>query len=80
MAGVLTTYTEIRDRIYRLARERGLRVDWPEKTKSRQLLHLVDADRVVVAITTVPVKGITHEALERLAADLEHLFGKDWMA
>ncbi|MEO3813654.1 hypothetical protein ABGB17_32055 [Sphaerisporangium sp. B11E5] len=79
MAGVLSSYAEIRDRIYQLARQHGLRVDWPEKTKSRQLLHLVDADQVVVAITTVPVRGITREALERLGADLEHLFGKDWM-
>jgi hypothetical protein len=79
VVAVLSTYPEIRDRIYQLARQRGLLVTWPEKTRSIQVLHLVTPQQVVVAIATVPVRGITTEALERLARDLERMFGKDWM-
>jgi hypothetical protein len=39
---VLNTYQEIRDRIYTLARERGLRVDWAETTPLVRLLLLYD--------------------------------------
>jgi hypothetical protein len=76
---VLTTYQAIRDRIYGMAREHDLRPDWVESTRSVRLLLLYDRTETVVARTTVPVRDITWARLERLRADLEHLFGKEWM-
>lgn len=76
---MLSTYPEIRDRIYRLARERDLRVDWVETTPSVRLLLLHNRDQVVVARATVPVRDITLRALRDLEADLAHVFGKDWL-
>ncbi|MET8338609.1 hypothetical protein ABZV14_01065 [Streptosporangium canum] len=76
---MLSTYQEVRDRIYELAHRHGLRVDWVETTKSVRLLHLLDTDQIVMARATVPVRGVTLEALAHLATELEHLFGKDWM-
>ncbi|MFC4529824.1 hypothetical protein [Sphaerisporangium dianthi] len=76
---MLTAYHEIRDRIYMLARERAVRVDWAETTPLFRLLLLYDHRQVVVARASVPVKGISVRALEDLQADLEHVFGKDWL-
>jgi hypothetical protein len=76
---VLTTYSEIRDRIYALAREQNLRVDWAETTLLVRLLLLYDHRQVVVARASVPVKGISVRALSDLQADLEHVFGKGWL-
>ncbi|MDP9864041.1 MULTISPECIES: hypothetical protein [Streptosporangium] len=76
---MLSTYQEIRDRIYELARRHGLRVDWVETTRSVRLLHLLDTDQIVIARATVPVRGVTLEALAHLATDLERVFGRDWM-
>lgn len=76
---MLATYQAIRDRIYERARQHDLRPDWVESTRSVRLLLLYDRAQTVVARTTVPVRDITQARLERLRADLEHVFGKDWM-
>lgn len=76
---MLTTYQAIRDRIYEMARQHGLRPDWVESTPSVRLLLLYDQAQTVVARTTVPVRNITRSRLERLRRDLEHVFGKEWM-
>jgi hypothetical protein len=76
---VLTAYGEIRDRIYKLARERDLRVDWIETTRLFRLLLLYDQCQIVVARASVPVKGISARALNDLRLDLEDVFGKDWL-
>lgn len=77
---VLCTYPEIRDRIYKLARERQLRVDWVESTRSSRVLLLHDREQIVVARALVRVKNITQWDLDELQADLAHVFGKDWLA
>ena len=79
LSGVLTTYQELRDRIYALARQHGYRPDWVESTRSVRLLLLYDRNQIVVARTTVPVRDITMAKLERLRDDLAPVFGKDWM-
>jgi hypothetical protein len=76
---VLTTYPEIRDRIYELARQHGLRPDWVESTREMRALVLYDADQIVVARATVPLRRLEFDTLTRLAHDLETVFGKDWM-
>ncbi|MET8156450.1 hypothetical protein ABZT47_08745 [Sphaerisporangium sp. NPDC005289] len=76
---MLTTYQEIRDRIYTLTRDLGMRVDWAETTPLFRLLLLDDDRQVVVARASVPVRGITSRALNDLQADLEHVFGKGWL-
>jgi hypothetical protein len=75
---VLTTYAELRDRIYEMARRHGYRPDWVETTRSSRLLLLYDG-QVVVARTTVPVRDITMARLDRLRDDLASVFGKEWM-
>jgi hypothetical protein len=76
---VLTTYQELRDRIYALARQHGYRPDWVESTRSMRLLLLYDSSQIVVARTTVPVRDITMAKLKRLRDDLAPVFGKEWM-
>jgi hypothetical protein len=76
---VLTTYPEIRDRIYELARQHGLRPDWVESTREMRALLLYDANHVVVARASVPLRRLEAKPLARLAYDLEAVFGKDWM-
>jgi hypothetical protein len=76
---VLTTYPEIRDRIYELARRHSLRPDWVETTRELRYLLLYDANQIVVARTTVPLRRLGPKPLTRLAQDLEAVFGKDWM-
>ena len=76
---MLTTYQEVRDRIYQLARLHGLRPDWAESTRSVRLLLLYDSGQTVVARSTVPVRDITVAKLERLRDDLAPVFGKEWM-
>ncbi len=76
---VLSTYPEIRDRIYELARRHGLRPDWVDSTREMRHLLLYDTNQVVVARTRVPVRRIDPDLLARLAHDLETVFGKDWM-
>jgi hypothetical protein len=76
---VLTTYQEVRDRIYEMARLHNLRPDWAESTRSVRLLLLYDSSQTVVARTTVPVRDITLAKLGRLRDDLAPIFGKEWM-
>lgn len=75
---MLTTYQELRDRIYEMARPFGYRPDWVESTWSVRLLLLYDRSQVV-ARTTVPVRDITMAELNRLRDDLAPVFGKEWM-
>jgi len=75
---VLTTYQELRDRIYQMSRQFGYRPDWIESTRSVRMLLLYDGKQVVVARTTVPVRDITMAKLERLHDDLAPVFGKEW--
>jgi hypothetical protein len=75
---VLTTYQEVRDRIYEMARRHNLRPDWVESTHSVRLLLLYDSAQMVTARTTVPVRDITTAKLERLRDDLAPVFGKEW--
>ena len=79
LSGMLTTYQELRDRIYAMARQQGFRPDWVESTRSVRLLLLYDSNHVVVARTTVPVRDITMAKLDRLREDLAPVFGKEWM-
>jgi hypothetical protein len=79
LSGVLTTYQELRDRIYAMARQHGYRPDWVESTRSVRLLLLYDRNQIVVARTTVPVRDITMAKLERLRDDLAPVFGEEWM-
>jgi len=76
---VLTTYQEVRDRIYEMARRHNLRPDWGESTRSVRLLLLYDPSQTVMARATVPVRDITMAKLERLRDDLAPVFGKEWM-
>ncbi len=79
LSAALTTYQELRDHIYALARQYGYRPDWVESTRSVRLLLLYDSDHVVVARTTVPVRDITMAKLDRLREDLAPVFGTEWM-
>ena len=76
---MLTTYQEVRDRIYEMARRHNLRPDWAESTRSVRLLLLYDPSQTVMARATVPVRDITMAKLERLRDDLAPVFGKEWM-
>ena len=76
---MLTTYKELRDRIYQMSRQLGYRPDWVESTRSVRMLLLYDGNQVVITRTTVPVRDITLAKLERLRDDLAPVFGKEWM-
>jgi hypothetical protein len=77
---VLIDYQGIRDRIFELCREHGLRPDFPETTKMGRYLLLWDSDQVVRARTFVPTaKDPELFVLERLQRDLATVFGEGWM-
>jgi hypothetical protein len=76
---VLSGYPEIRDRIYELAKDRGLRVDWAETTRTVRLLLLYDQTQIIIARAVVPVRAIRPTQLNDLEHALEHVFGKDWL-
>jgi hypothetical protein len=76
---MLSTYPEIRDRIYELCRRHGLRPDWVETTRQTRHLLLYDTNQIVVARAIVPLRQMDADSLTRLAHDLEAVFGKDWM-
>jgi hypothetical protein len=76
---VLRSYQEIRDRIYVLARQHGLRPDWVEHARSARLLLLYDAAQIVVGRALVPVRHIDDDRLADLQLALAHIFGKDWL-
>jgi hypothetical protein len=76
---VLSVYPEIRDRIYELARNHGLRVDWAETTRTVRLVLLYDQTQIIVARAVVPVRAIRLTQLNDLEHAPEHVFGKDWL-
>lgn len=76
---MLTTYPEIRDRIYQLARQHGLRVDWTFASRSERRLVLYDAGQVPVARAAVPLRHIKQIQLTALVNSLEGVFGEGWM-
>jgi len=76
---VLTTYPEIRDRIYLLARQRGLRVDWIDYGRLGRELLLYDSRQIVLVRTRVPVRNINLPKCAKLTYDLEVVFGEGWM-
>ncbi|MCG5214269.1 hypothetical protein [Streptosporangium sp. KLBMP 9127] len=75
----LRTYPEIRDRIYELARRKGVRPDWVEDHPTGRTLLLLDSEQKVLARATVPTRALTPSRLARLSQDLEGVFGKDWL-
>jgi hypothetical protein len=77
---VLTTYQEIRDRIFKLCREHGLRPDFPETTRAGRVLLLWTGEQEVVARSFLPaVADPPPTVLERLRHDLAGVFGEGWM-
>jgi hypothetical protein len=73
------SYPEVRDRIYELCREHGLRPDWPGDQRTGRALFLYDSNQVVVARALVPIRPVDADRLNKLEYDLEHLFGKGWL-
>jgi hypothetical protein len=77
---VLVRYPEIRDRIFKLCREHGLRPDFPETTRTGRLLLLWNPEQVVVARAFIPtVADPPPTVLARLQYDLSSVFGEGWM-
>ena len=77
---MLAKYQEIRDRIFALCREHGLRPDFPETTRAGRLLLVWSSERVVVARAFVPtVPDPPPTVLARLENDLAGVFGEGWM-
>ncbi|MET8141860.1 hypothetical protein ABZU32_16260 [Sphaerisporangium sp. NPDC005288] len=76
---MLSSYQEIRDRIYKLARESSLRVEWAETGRSVRLLLLYDRAQIVVGRAIVPVRDLRSTVLVNLERDLEHVFGEGWL-
>lgn len=76
---MLTTYPEIRDRIYELARKHNLRLDWRESGSRTRTLLLYDSGQVVVARGTVPLRHSSRAVLEELDRAFEGVFGEGWM-
>lgn len=76
---MVTSYREVVDRIYTLARLHALSVRWRETTTASRLLLLYDGTEVVVGRSMVPIRNITRAALEDVEHDLEHVFGRGWL-
>lgn len=76
---MLMSYPEIRDRIYVLARQRNLRVDWIEPSRLYRELLLYDSGQALVARATVPLRNLTQKRLTELSRNLEGVFGEGWM-
>jgi hypothetical protein len=76
---MLTTYPEIRNRIYQLARERDLTVEWVELTKGRRKILLYDSKRLRVASADVVLRGYGRRMLAELAGELADVFGEGWL-
>ncbi|MEV0591124.1 hypothetical protein [Nonomuraea cavernae] len=77
---MLSTYQEIRDRVYELCRKHELRPDWAADTKFGRVLFLYDVTQVIVARTFVPTQFIDQIKLAKLERDLAHLFGEGWLS
>lgn len=74
---MLVKYQEIRDGIFTLCREHGLRPDFPETTRTGRLLLLWSPDQVVVARAFIPtVADPPPTVLVRLEHDLSRVFGE----
>jgi hypothetical protein len=77
---VLVKYQEIRDRIFQLCRQHGLRPDFPETTGVGRVLLLWSIDQRVVARGFIPtVADPPPTVLARLEHDLAGVFGEGWM-
>ncbi len=76
---MVTSYRDVVDRIYTLARLHALSVRWRETTTASRLLLLYDGTEVVVGRSMVPIRNITRAALEDVEHDLEHVFGRGWL-
>jgi hypothetical protein len=77
---VLVRYQEIRDRIFKLCREHGLRPDFPETTRTGRLLLLWSPEQVVVARAFIPtVADPPLTVLARLEHDLSGVLGERWV-
>jgi hypothetical protein len=77
---VLAKYQEIRDRIFDLCRQHGVRPDFPEMTRMGRVLLLWSADQQVVGRAFVPtVADPSPSVLARLQHDLAGVFGEGWM-
>jgi hypothetical protein len=77
---VLVRYQEIRDRIFKLCREHGLRPDFPETTRTGRLLLLWRPEQVVVTRAFIPTVGDPPlTVLAHLEHDLSGVFGEGWM-
>ncbi|WP_066366390.1 hypothetical protein [Herbidospora mongoliensis] len=76
---MVTSYREVVDRIYSLARLHALSVRWRETTSGSRLLLLYDGTEVVVGRSIVPIRNITRAALDDVEHDLEHVFGRGWL-
>jgi hypothetical protein len=77
---VLVRYQEIRDRIFELCRQHGLRPDFPETTKTGRVLLVWSIDQRVVARAFIPtVTDPAPSVLARLQHDLAGIFGEGWM-
>jgi hypothetical protein len=77
---VLVKYQEIRDRVFELCRQTGLRPDFPETTRTGRVLLLWSADQRVVARSFIPtVADPPLIILARLRHDLAGVFGEGWM-
>jgi hypothetical protein len=63
---VLSSYPEIRDRIYELARVHEMRVDWTETTRTVRLVLLYDQTQIIIARAVVPVRAIRPSQLKDL--------------
>ena len=77
---MLVKYQEIRDRIFRLCRERGLRPDFAETTRTGRVLLVWNTGQEVVARAFIPtVDDPAPTVLARLQRDLAGIFGEGWM-
>ena len=77
---MLTDYREIRDRIFELCRENGLRPDFPETTRMGRVLLVWSKHQRVVARTFIPTRANAGPVvLGRLRDDLSGIFGEGWL-
>lgn len=77
---MLVRYQEIRDRIFELCRQHGLRPDFPETTRTGRVLLVWSADQQVVARAFIPmVADPPLSVLARLRHDLAGIFGEGRM-
>lgn len=76
---MLTTYQEIRDRIYMLARKHDLRVDWIESNRQERRVMLYDSRQTLVASALVRVLNVSPRSRAQLTHELEGVFGEGWM-